>query len=251
MFRLISGWGTAAVALAGMLAAPLAGAQLTALALTTAAAVGVGAEAHARLHPRFGPAGSRRLDGFWIGPALAALAAVLTAGRLEAALARVVPFLGALLVGALLFAQDRELDDHSEERWTALAYALILYLIAFVLFVVIYGWRDPLILSALGCGVCAALLAAALYRPTRARRRRVWLFAGLTGLCVAELTLAVGAWIVAGLLGGAFLLLYFYVAAGLIHAHLDGSLDTRLVIEYGFVGLIGLVLIISTTPWRL
>jgi hypothetical protein len=248
--RQISGWGTVAVALAGLLAAPLAAAQLTPLALTTALAVGAGAEAHARLHPRFGPVGSRRLNGFWIGPALAVLAAALVVGRVEGELGRGVPFVGALAVGALLFAQDRELDDLGHERWTPLAFALILYLVAFALFVVIYSAQEPIILSALACGVCASLLAVALFRPTRARRGRVWLLAALTGLCTAELTLALAAWLVAGLLGGAFLLLYFYVAAGLIHALLDGSLDRRLVVEYGFVGLIGLALIISTSPLR-
>src|SRR5919202_4758998 len=71
----VSGWGTMLVALAGLLAAPLAGAQLPLLALTTALAVGAGAEAHVRLHSRFGPVGRRLFDGFAIGPALTVLAA--------------------------------------------------------------------------------------------------------------------------------------------------------------------------------
>jgi hypothetical protein len=89
-----------------------------------------------------------------------------------------------------------------------------------------------------------------LFRPTSAPLPRVWLYAALTGLCVGELTLALGTWVVAGLLGGAFLLLYFYVAAGLIQAMLDGSLNGRLALEYGLVGVVGLILILSTSPWR-
>src|ERR671930_562239 len=97
MRRQLSGWGTVATALAGLLAAPLAGSQLTPLALATAIAVGAGAEATARLHPRFGPRLSRRLDGFWIGPALAALASAMAAGRLEGSVGRVAR--GAVVSG--------------------------------------------------------------------------------------------------------------------------------------------------------
>ena len=250
MRRYISGWGTMLVALAGLLAAPLAGGQLPILALTTSVAVGAGAEAHARLHPRFGRIGGRLVEGYWIGPALAALAAALLAGRLDEPLARAAPYVGALLVGVLLFAQDQELAEAGEERWTPLAFALVLYLVAFVLFVIVYSQRDPLPLAALACALCATLLGAALFRATGASPRRVWLFAGLIGLCVAELTLALSFWIPAGLLGGAFLLLYFYVAAGLLQALLDGSLSGRLAVEYGVVGLVGLALILSTSPWR-
>lgn len=250
MRRYVSGWGTVLVALAGLLAAPLAGGQLALLAVTTALAVGAGAEAHARLHPRFGRIGGRKLDGFWIGPALVALAGALVAGRLEEPLGRTAAVVGALLVGVLLFAQDRELASGEEERWTPLAYALVLYLVAFVLFVVAYGNRDPVWLAALAAGACGVLLGVALFRPSRAQTRRVWLFAGLIGLGVAELTLALTFWIPGGLLGGAFLLLYFYVSAGLIQALLDGSLSGRLALEYGVVGLVGLALILSTSPWR-
>ena len=52
------------------------------------------------------------------------------------------------------------------------------------------------------------------------------------------------------LLGGAFLLLFFYVAAGLVQAHFEGSLTSRLVAEYTVVGALGLGLIIWASPWR-
>jgi hypothetical protein len=238
------------VALAGLLAAPLAAGQLSLLAFSTALAVGIGAEAHARLHPGFSRSTARFAAGFWIGPALAVLAAALTAARLEDGMSRVLPLVGTLAVALLIFAQDRELSGPSEERWTPLAYALILYLTSFALFVVIYDLRAPIALLALVTGVCAALLSAALFRPTRAQPGRIWLLAALTGLCVMQLDLALGLWIEASLLVGAFLLLYFYVSTGLLQAFLDGSLDGRLAAEYGFVGLVGLLLILSATPLR-
>ncbi len=60
---------------------------------------------------------------------------------------------------------------------------------------------------------------------------------------------ALSGWVATGLLGGAFLLLFFYVTAGLVQALLDGALDRRLLLEYLCVGLVGLVLILSTSPW--
>jgi hypothetical protein len=248
--RRITAAGTIVAAFAGFWAAPLAGTQLSLLALSTALAVGVGAEAHARLHPRFRLRDGHQVTGFGLGPAMTAAAAALTAGRLEPPLTQAVPFVGALFVGMLLLAQERELSEQHEERWTPLAAALILYLAAFVLFVTIYAGRESTLQAVIGTGLSAVLIGVALLRPTGARMRRVWLFAGLIGLGVAELAFVLGTWITAGLLGGAFLLLYFYVAGGLIQSLLEGTLSTRLVVEYSLVGLVGLVLILSTSPWR-
>jgi hypothetical protein len=248
--RQVSGWGTALVGLAGLLAAPFAGPQLGILAVTTSLAVGAGAEAHARLHPRFGSSWGRRLDGFWIGPAFAALTGAFVSGLVEGPVGRLAAVGGAFVIGALLRLQDRELDGRTDSAWGPLAYALLLYVVAFALFVLLYGLHDPLWLIAFATGGGATLLAAALFRPSRAVRTRTLLFAALVGLAVAELTLALGGWLATGLLGGAFLLLFFYVAAGLLQALLDGALDRRLMLEYVCVGLVGLALILSTSPWR-
>jgi hypothetical protein len=250
MIRHLTAAGTVLVAFVGLWVAPLAGSQLLVLGLTTALAVGVGAEAHARLRPQFGRLNRRPFDGFWIGPALTALASALVAARLEPTLQHLVPFVGAALVGLLLYAQDRELSDHGQERWAPLSFALVLYLVSFALFVVLYTDRSTLPLTALACGLSALLLAGALFRPSGAPPQRRWLFAALVGLCVGELILALGSWISTGLLGGAFLLLYFYVTAGLVQALLDSTLDARLALEYSLVGLVGLVLILSSSPWR-
>lgn len=243
-------WTAVVAVLAGGWAAPLAGGLLPVLAAASALAAGSGAEAQARLAPRFGSPGARRLAGFWIGPTLATLSAVLISGRTAGDLGRLAPLAGAVLVGILLFAQDRELDERGDQRWVPLVFALVLYLVAFLLFVIYHAGLEQIYVSAAASGLTAALLAAALFRPVGAPPRRVWLFAGLTGLCVAEFSLALGAWITTGLLGGAFLLLFFYVVAGLLQIFLDGSLTPRLAIEYTVVGLIGLGLLFWTSPWR-
>lgn len=237
--------------LVGLLATAWAGEQRLVLALTTALAAGVGAEAHARLHPRFGGRGGRWLDGFWIGPSLAVLGAGLVIGRAEGLLGPLVALGGTALLACLLAIQDRELREPDPTlNWLPLAFALGLYLVAFVLFTAVYGSGGPMPLLAFTNGLSAALLAAALFRQCHTDRGRALLYAAVTGLCVLELTLALGTWIVIGLLGGAFLLLFFYVAVGVIQAQLDGSLTSRMLVEYGCVGLIGLGLILLTSPWR-
>src|ERR671933_541120 len=99
---------------------------------------------------------ARPMSGYvsgW-GTMLVALAALLAA-RLDPPIARAIPVAGALLVGVLLFTQDRELFESRDDHWTPLAYALTLYLVAFVLFVVIYSDRDPVWLAASETGLCA------------------------------------------------------------------------------------------------
>ena len=65
----------------------------------------------------------------------------------------------------------------------------------------------------------------------------------LAALIVAETTWALNYWPVAGLVGGAFLLLTFYVFAGLLLAIQEGGIDRRVVVEYGVVGVLGLAVI--------
>jgi Protein of unknown function (DUF5656) len=248
--RRLVGGSTLLLALAALLVVPLAGQWLALLVGVTGVAVAIGSEVMARLHPDFGSARGRKLDGFWIGPGLSVVAAALAASQAEPNVARVLGLSGAAVLALLLVAQDRELAGQGGDRLLSLAYAVVLYLGAFALFVTLYSQRDQVVLSTLGVGWAAALLGLALYRPTGAPIRRAWLYAGLSGLCLAEMVLVAEFWISGGLLGGAFLLLFFYVVAGLVQAHFEGSLNSRLVAEYTVVGALGLGLIIWASPWR-
>jgi hypothetical protein len=248
--RRLVGGGTLLLALVALLVVPLAGQWLSLLVAVTGIAVAIGSEVAARLHPDFGRARGRKLDSFWIGPGLSVVAAALAASQAEPTVARVLGLFGAALVALLLVAQDRELAGQGDGRLLSLASAVVLYLVAFALFVTLYSQRDQVLLGSLGVGLAATLLGLALYRPSGAPIRRAWIYAGLSGLCVAEMGLVAEFWISGGLLGGAFLLLFFYVAAGLVQAHLEGSLTSRLVAEYTVVGALGLGLIIWASPWR-
>jgi hypothetical protein len=53
---------------------------------------------------------------------------------------------------------------------------------------------------------------------------------------------------VGGLVGGALLLLGFYVLVGLLQCIRDGSLTRNTVLEYGVVGVVGFLAILVVVP---
>jgi len=70
---------------------------------------------------------------------------------------------------------------------------------------------------------------------------------GLVGLTLAEATWALNYWAASFLLGGALLLVIFYMAIGLLQNHLEGTLSPRIFWEYGLVGFGLLVAVVFAT----
>ena len=64
------------------------------------------------------------------------------------------------------------------------------------------------------------------------------------------MTWALNYWVVRELVGGAVLLLLYYVIVGLIEIVLRAELNRRLLAEYIAVGIVGFLFILSTAPWR-
>ena len=65
-----------------------------------------------------------------------------------------------------------------------------------------------------------------------AATRRVWLYAGVVGLCMGELTLALNYYLLDVRVAGGLMLLAFYVLTGLAQQHLWQRLTRRVVYEY-------------------
>ncbi len=78
--------------------------------------------------------------------------------------------------------------------------------------------------------------------------KQVALLAGMTALLAAEVTWVLGYWPVGGLIGGALLLLGFYVLVGLLQCIRDNSLSRSTVLEYGAVGIVGFLAILIAVP---
>ena len=108
-------------------------------------------------------------------------------------------------------------------------------LLAFGLFSATYYARLRFLYSGTLIGATGALLAYALLQWTPPRRGLVVL-SGMVGLTLAEATWALNYWAASFLLGGALLLVIFYVGIGLVQNHLEGTLSKRIFWEYGLLG---------------
>ncbi len=129
---------------------------------------------------------------------------------------------------------------HRQARFVA---NLMLYLIVFVLFALIYHTKERSLFTATAIGVVALLAALEVLRLGQGAPGAGWKLGLLAALVVSETTWALNYWPVSGLVGGAMLLLTFYVFAGLILAIQEGGIQRRMVAEYCSVGAAGLLVV--------
>ena len=190
----------------------------------------------------------------WILPAMLAIAAGLALVQIQLAdvtFIRALPFVGALLCGLAVLAQDRDIAVMEDAGgWGKLLLSLLTYVAAFALFTMVYQTKERSLVTATSTAALAALLSVVLLRSAPASFTRTALYAVLIGLAAGEVTWALNYWVVLALVGGAVLLLVFYVLVGVVDGILHGELNRRLLIEYSSVGLLGFLLILSTGPWR-
>jgi Protein of unknown function (DUF5656) len=265
VFRQIVGWGTPVLALIALFVIEFAARQEDAISFWVGAllvmligvCIGAVAEYHGRLHPAFARVADRLGYTLWILPGLLTWAAGLALMLWrpdDLLLARGLPLIGALLVGLAVFAQDREIavaDDSGEPpTLPKQLLSLLTYLAAFGLFTLVYQIKERSLISATTTAFVAAVLSLVLLRGAGAARERTMLYAALIGLCLGEVTWALNYWVVRELVGGAVLLLIYYVLVGLIEIVLRAELNRRLLAEYLGVGIVGFLFILSTAPWR-
>lgn len=170
-----------------------------------------------------------------------------------------VVVLGGLAFGAVYWAQTR--SRSTADPRLALGQTMLnvgAHLTAFVVFSVIYGLKVRSLYSACAVGIAAALLlyellardAAwhdAMQMPGVNRRATLGLFALAGGLVMAELTWGLNYWAaLSTLVGGAFLLLAFYVTYGLVVSYVDGRLTRQVLVEFAAVATVGLLAIFAS-----
>lgn len=165
----------------------------------------------------------------------------------------------ALAAASLLlvfWAQAHGVD--TRDRYFGLAQTALnvcAHVTAFLLFSAVYGLKVRALVSATAVGLVAALLVyemlqrdAAWHRamdlPVEGRRSTLLLLSAAAGLLCAELTWGLNYWAaLTTLVGGACLLLAFYVTYGLISSYVDHRLTRGTFLEYGGVGMFGLVVV--------
>lgn len=125
---------------------------------------------------------------------------------------------------------------------------LILYLVVFLLYALIYHTKERSLFTATSIGLVTLVAALEILRPARGTQAAGLGLPVLAALIVAEVTWALNYWLVGGVVGGALLLLTFYVFSGLLLAIQEGGIDRRIVVEYGIVGTVGLAAIMWAMP---
>jgi hypothetical protein len=223
-------------------------------AIGAGAAVGALGEAAIWLRPPR-PARQRLLFTAWALPALltvAGLTILALFSGLEGAPSRVVgaALAAAWLALALLLQNAQAANGADAAGPTRLGLAALTYAVAFALFALVYGMATSVPVIALGSGVVGGCLAAVQLRVHGASSSVSRPHALAIGLVMLQAGAGLAFWSVSALVGGALLLLLFYVLTGLAEALLDGSLDRRVALEYAAVAVIGMALVLSTGSAR-
>jgi len=223
----------------------------TQLAFVMTALVCAGVDAIIRTHPL----AYRRPLGytitFWVLPSLITVAGLI--------ILPILPWWGyqvlfivstSILLALVIVAQYRSIDPEDQHHRTArLALNAVVYAAALVLFVALYRSRARSAISATGVLAVSGLFALELLRVAQDRSRRTWLYALLTGALMGELTWALNYNSIEAQVGGAMLLLVFYVLTGLLQQHLWGRLNRRVVAEFGLIFVAGLAILGGFVRW--
>ena len=205
-----------------------------------------GTDSILRSHPL--PQGST--FAFWILPGLTTLLATVLLPRAPA-----WPYwlgglaLTGLFLSLIIVAEYRTVDP-ADPRYNLarLGLNVAAYLIALVLFALIYRIKARALLSATATAAGSGLLALELLRDTRQSPRRTGLYALIVGLVMGEVIWALNYWRMRSLTAGMSLLLTFYVLTGLSQQAVLGRLSRRVLLEFGLVALVGAALLLWLSP---
>jgi hypothetical protein len=187
--------------------------------------------------------------GFWILPALSVIT-TFTFFRLFSSGLQMLAFVLAListgvLLLASLIAQHYSMDRQPEIRQVALMVLQgLALLMAFGLFSAIYYAHLRTLYSAVFVGSTGALLAYAQLQWTQTKAN-LGLLSLMVGFILAQALWALNYWSAPFLLGGALLLVIFYVVTGMLQNSLTENASTRTYWEYAIIGSVLMVAIIG------
>ena len=224
--------------------------EVTQTGLMAALLVGItcaGTDAIVRSHPTARRIEARYSFVTWTLPALTVLLATVL---LPQASTRLYQIGGMALTGLVLImviSAEYLTVDPEDGRYPIARLSLNgwAYLLALVIFVLIYSAKARSLVSATAVMLVSSLLALEFLRSAGQGFARTALYALIAGLSTAEIIWAMNYWQVSGITGGLLLLLGFYVFTGLANQQLQGRLTRRVVVEYGAVALVGLAVLLG------
>ncbi len=230
--------------------------SLSQTALMAALLVGItcaGTDAIVRSHPTALRIEARYSFVTWTLPGLTVLLATVLLPQASTRLYQLAGLVATGLLLILVISAEYYTVDPTDRQYLAARLSLNAwaYLLALVLFVLIYSPKARSLISATEVTLVSTLLALELLRSAGRGFRRTALYAAIAGLCTGEIIWAMNYWRISGITGGLILLLGFYVATGLANQQLQGRLNRRVVVEYAAVALVGLVVLLLLGSPRL
>jgi len=185
----------------------------------------------------------------WAAPGLLVVAGLWLVDLLPGGYLPMVCGGGAAIAALLLLGLSTGLSPEGRfYRMGRFLANLVLYLVVFLLFALIYQTKERSLFTATSIGLVSFVAALEILRPSQGSQVAGVRLPAVVALVVAEMTWALNYWPAGGLMGGALLLLCFYLFSGLFLAVQEGGLDRRIVAEYGIVGVLGIVAISWAMP---
>ncbi len=125
---------------------------------------------------------------------------------------------------------------------------LLTYLVALILYAMIYNAKVRSLQSATTVLLVSLILSLELLQGEE-MRGRIWLYSSAIGLLMGEATWALNYWRVGGLTGGLLLLLHLHIMTGLARQSLTRRLTRGIILEFAAVALVVLGILFSYAPW--
>jgi hypothetical protein len=209
-----------------------------------------GTDAIVRSHPTARRIEARYSFVTWTLPALTVLLAAVLLPLAPTRLYQVIGYVLTGLILILVISAEYYTVDPADPRYLMARLGLNgwAYLLAAIVFVLIYSAKARSLVSATGVALVSTLLALEFLRSAGRGFGRTALYAAIAGLSTGEIIWAMNYWRISGVSGGLILLLGFYVATGLANQQLQGRLNRRVLVEYAAVALIGLVVLLRFGP---
>jgi hypothetical protein len=223
------------------------------IATLLAALTAAGVNSIVRQHPRVHLANTRYIFILWILPAAIVVTATMLLSFADVRAYGVSALILIALAGAFLVVAiigEYLTIDLNDRAYSAarLGVNLAVYLVALILFATVYSLKVRSLFSAPALGIAGGLLALELLRSSEADFWRTWLYAAIIGLTMAEIVWALNYWNPSGLIGGAFLLIFFYAFTGIAQQYLWNRLNRIVFAEFTLIVLGAIALLFWLKP---
>jgi hypothetical protein len=215
------------------------------LVLLTVVAV-VGTDRLVRMHPQSRFHGATATVLYLFVPGLFALGAGLALNELDGAVWRfilwaVFSFLFLVTVRMEYLTVDPEAETYELARFVLL---FAIYLTALLLFIVVFTMDLSVLLGMVLVGATTFLLTVDILRELEPDSSTLWIQSGAVAAVLAECRAALYFLSLADVLAGAFMLITFYVATGLVQNQMSGRLDRGTWLVYAGVAAVGFLLVV-------